>query len=377
MVFFVILVDMQKYISLRIHTALYLSIFFLALHYVFVYLANSSILSFLFNLSLPQVLVVYGGASLFSIFIYLWISSRKIPKTKKAIYLVTTLEILALIIMYVSSKNQYLVLYLSAFIIHHLTTPYILYNLDKLFESYTHTEDRGKGRGIYETMWSVPFVVVPLLLIGLDINTLFIVYLISALLLIPFLFFIYTYIQEPESIESSSLAVIPQKTIVQRITHFWSDSLDRNSFITQAALHLYYAITGVLLPIYLHTYFGFNWDKIGLILAVSLSPFILFQIYFGSVEDKVHNEKKIFAFGVFLTVVFTILSLSVSPSTSYSLLLLSGFLFLSRVGCSLIEIATEGLFYKHVSERNEFALMSFRAGRLFPYILGLLAVFWL
>jgi hypothetical protein len=368
---------MQKYIALRIHTALYLSIFFLALHYVFVYLANSSVLSFFFNLSIPQVLVVYGSASLFSILIYLWISSRKIVKTKKSIYIFTSLEMIALIAMYIGSRDYNIIVYILAFIIHHLTTPYILYNLDILFESYTHTEDRGKGRGVYMTMWNTPFVIVPLLLSGLKIEELSIVYIVSFLLLLPFLLFIYGYIQEPESITATSNQPIIQKTTLERILHFWKDPLDRKSFITQSTLHLYYAITGVFLPIYLHTYFGFDWDKIGLLLAVSLTPFILFQIHFGSMEDKHHNEKKLFIWGVFMVIIFTLISILITPEMPYNFMLLALFLFLSRVGCSLIEIATEGLFYKHVTERNEFALMTFRAGRLFPYILGLLGVFWL
>ncbi len=365
---------MQKYISIRIHTALYVSVFFLSLHYVFVYFANSSILSFIFNLSLPQVLVTYGAASLFSIVTYLWLSSRKISKTKFNLYIFTLLEMVALLLMYIGSRDVHTSLYLSAFAVHHLTTPYILYNLDILFESYTHVEDRGKGRGIYMTMWNTPFVIVPLLLSGLKTDELSVVYIVSFCILMPFIFFIYTYIQEP-SVSDRDIPV-KSKTTWERIVHFWSDPLDRKSFITQSLLHLYYAVTGVLLPIYLHEYFGFEWDKIGLLLAASLTPFIFFQIPFGSIEDKEHNEKKLFIWGVLIAICFTTLCALVQPG-AYDFILLGIFLFLSRVGCSLIEIATEGLFYKHVTERNEFALLTFRAGRLFPYILGLLAVFWL
>lgn len=366
---------MQKYIPIRVHTALYLSIFFLALHYVFVYFANSSILSFFFNLSLPQVLVIYGTASLISILVYLWISSRKISKTKFNLYLFTYLEMIALICMYIGSSNHYVVAYIIAFIVHHLTTPYLLYNLDILFESYTHTEDRGRGRGIYMTMWNTPFIIVPLLLSGLKTEELSVVYIISFLILLPFIFFIYTYIQEPETEEKNTLT--SHKSTWERVVHFWSDPLDRKSFITQSTLHLYYAITGVLLPIYLRRYFGFDWDNIGLLLAVTLTPFVLFQIPFGSIEDKQHNEKRLFALGVVIAIIFTLASFAVTPDTPYAFIFLALFLFVSRMGCSLIEIATEGLFYKHVTERNEFALMTFRAGRLFPYILGLFAVFWL
>lgn len=366
---------MQKYITLRVHTALYLSVFFLGLHYVFVYFANSSILSYFFNLTLPQVLFIYGAASVFSILVYLFIASKKILKTKKSIYIFTLLEMICLASMYTGSTHGNVVLFVTAFCTHHLITPYLLYNLDILFENYTHIEDRGKGRGIYMTMWNVPFVIVPLLLSSLKVAELSIVYVLSFLILLPFLLFVYVYIQEPDLSHLSTAGA--DRTVFERIAHFWSDSVNRKSFMIQSTLHLYYTITGVLLPLYLHSYFGFEWDKIGLILLVSSVPFILFQIPFGSIEDKNHNEKKVFIWGIIFTVVFTVASLLVRPDTQLAFLLLAGTLFLSRIGCSLIEIAMEGMFYKHVTEKNNFALLAFRSGRLFPYILGLLAVFWL
>ena len=360
---------MQKYIALRVHTALYLSIFFLALHHVFVYFANSSILKYFFNLTITEILLVYGIASLFGVFVYLALTTLNIRRTKFILYLFTVIEILCLITMYYGSTANNAIIFIGAFCFHHLITPYILYNLDILFESYTHKEDRGKGRGIYLTMWNTPFIVVPLLLSGLNQYNLPIVYIISLLLLLPFLFFVSLYLQEPDI--TPLVKETENLPLTKKLSNFWSDTLDRKSFITQSTLHLYYGLTGVLLPIYLHSYFGFDWDKIGILLAITLIPFVLFQIPFGSMEDKVHNEKKVFVWGVVITIIFTVISLYIKPDMPYSFLLLALFLFMSRVGCSLIEIAMEGLFYKHVTERDAFALMMFRAGRLAPYILGI------
>ncbi|MES2986019.1 MAG: MFS transporter [Patescibacteria group bacterium] len=362
---------MQKYIAIRVHTALYLSIFFLALHHVFVYFANSSILKYFFDLSVTEVLLVYGIASLFGIAVYLTLASIKLKGTKTVMYLFTFAEMICLGAMYFGSIQGNQAVYITAFCLHHLITPYILYNLDILFESYTHIEDRGKGRGIYLTMWNIPFVTVPFILSTLSEQSLPVVYIVSFLLLFPFLFFVYTYLQEPDLTPLTK--EIHKLTLEQKLENFWKDKLDRNSFITQSILHLYYGITGVLLPIYLHSYFGYEWDKIGILLAITLIPFILFQIPFGSMEDRVHNEKNVFTWGVIITAVFTAISLLIKPATPYNFLLLTLFLFISRIGCSLIEIAMEGLFYKHVNERDAFALMMFRAGRLVPYILGIVA----
>jgi MFS-type transporter involved in bile tolerance (Atg22 family) len=109
-----------------------------------------------------------------------------------------------------------------------------------------------------------------------------------------------------------------------------------------------------------------------------MTPFILTQIPFGKIEDKRHNEKLFCFIGIIVTVIYTTLAAFINPSitSEQSFFLLIFFLFFARVGCSLIEISTESMFYKHVTERDSFALLMFRAARFIPYTLGLLAAFW-
>jgi MFS family permease len=163
------------------------------------------------------------------------------------------------------------------------------------------------------------------------------------------------------------------------LLNFFNDNLDRKAFTTQFFLHLYYGATAIMLPLYLYTTFNFEWNKIGLILAAMTAPFVLIQIPFGNMEDKYHNEKTLFKIGIALTVLFSVLVLMISPKmdANISFLLLSLFLFLSHVVCSLIEISTEGMFYKHVTARDHTALLMFRMARILPYSLGILALFWI
>ena len=374
---------MQRYLSLRIQTALYLCVFFLGLHHVFVFFTNSSIMKEMLHLSTPQILAVYGASSIFGISMYLMLSraSRTRTHTKGRIYIATYIEMLCLAVMYIATATQILPThiaiptYIGIFILHHILTPYILFNLDKLFEDYTHIQDRGKGRGIYSTVWNTPFVVVPLLLSGLTTDTLSITYAVAFSLLLPFLLFLYSYIQNPVD-ENEPVAVNPVPLRL-KIKNFWADKLDRNSFITQSTLHLYYGTTGILLPIYLHQYYNFEWNHIGILLAVITTPFVLVQIPFGKLEDRTHNDKQIFIWGIFIAICFTIAAALVPQGLEIeaSFLLLTTLLFISRVGCSMIEISSESMFYKHVTERDEFALLAFRAGRLVPYALGILFIF--
>lgn len=372
---------MEKYLSIRVQTALYISILFISLHHVFVYLTNSSIFRFTFGLKTSEVLSIYGLASLFGICMYLIILKldTKNNNIKKNIYIAAFIEIICLVLMYYFSINKNLPYFASLFLIHHMLTPYIMFNLDSLFEAYTNIKERGKGRGIYLTVWSIPFVIIPLIMSTLSVNKLPIVYIASSLLVLPFLYIVFSYIKNPKNIEEISKKQEIKVGVFSMLKSFFNDKLDRKSFFIQTTLHLYYGSIAILLPIYLYTTFGFDWNKIGLILAAMTAPFVLIQIPFGNMEDKKHNEKGLFKIGLVFTIVFSILVLLVDPSLdpNTSFLLLSLFLFLSHSGCSLIEISTESMFYKHVTERDHTALLMFRMARTIPYSLGILALFFI
>jgi len=368
---------MEKYLSIRANTALYISIFFISLHHVFVYLTNSSTLKYIFNLKTVEILSVYGAASIFGVCVYMFLLKINLIKNPKiGIYIASLLEIIILIMMYMSSINQNLYAFIGLFMIHHLLTPYILFNFDVLFESYTHIKDRGKSRGIYLTVWNIPFVIVPIIMSTLRVDNLNIVYIISAIILLPFYYLVFTYIQNPDYVKNN----IEEKISLRKLLkNFFKDKLDRNAFLIQSLLHLYYGSMAVILPIYLYSVFGFNWDKIGLILAAMTAPFILIQIPFGNIEDKKHNEKSILHLGALTTTVFTLFLFLIKPEfgQEISFLLFTIFLFVSHIGCSLIEISMESIFYKHVTSRDNTALLMFRMARILPYSLGLITIFFI
>jgi hypothetical protein len=371
---------MEKYLSIRIQTALYISIFFISLHHVFVYLTNSSILRYTFDLQTGEVIAIYGLASLFGICVYLILLKRGLTNNIKInIYTTAIIEIICLALMYYSSLNNHVYLFIGLFFVHHLLTPYILFNLDTLFETYTHIKDRGKSRGIYLTAWNIPFIIIPIIMSTLSVSKLPVVYIASSILLLPFLFFIFTYTKDPGNIRDIEVIKKQKVDLIKLLKGFFKDKLDRNSFIIQCCLHLYYGSLAIMLPIYLHSVFMFEWNKIGLILAAMTMPFILIQIPFGNIEDKKHNEKTLFKIGLFIMILFTTLTLLINPNIGddISFLLLITFLFLSHVGCSLVEISIESRFYKHITERDHTALLMFRMARIVPYSLGILALLFI
>lgn len=372
---------MERYLSIRSQTALYIAVFIISIHHVFVYLTNSSTLRFIFDLKTTEVLSIYGVSSLFGLSIYMFLLRNNLTKNvMRNIYSSAFLELLCLIFMYYFSIHQNIYIFIFLFMTHHMITPYILFNLDILFENFTNVADRGKSRGIYLTVWNIPFVMVPLILSTLSINNISIVYTVSATLLLPFMYILYSYIKNPDIIDNNTNNIIEEKRSVTKIlSDFFRDKLDRKAFIIQSLSHLYYVILAVLLPIYLNKYFDFDWNKIGLIFAAMTIPFILIQIPMGNIEDKKHNEKIIFRVGIFILILFSILTLFINPNigSDLSFILFVIFLFMAHIGSSLTEISTESLFYKHVNAKNHNALLMFRATRILPYIFGLIALFFI
>jgi hypothetical protein len=368
---------MEKYLSIRVQTALYISIFFISLHHVFIFITNSSIFKYTFGLKTSEVLSIYGIASLFGISIYLLILKIGIKDNiKRNIYIAAIIGIICLTLMYYFSKNINIYAFTALFLIHHIITPFIMFNLDALFEAYTNIKERGRSRGIYLTVWNIPFVITPLIMSTLSVYKLPIVYLASSILLIPFLYIIFYHIKNPSQLNIALKN--NSQNLYTMLKNFFQDKLDRRAFITQSTLHLYYGSIAIMLPIYLYGTFGFDWDKIGLILAAMTAPFVLIQIPFGNMEDKKHNEKTLFKIGVFIAVFFAAMILFIKPDmdTNVTFLLFALFLFLGHSGCSLIEISTESMFYKHVTERDHTALLMFRMARILPYSLGILALFF-
>ena len=94
-------------------------------------------------------------------------------------------------------------------------------------------------------------------------------------------------------------------------------------------LQFFYAWMVVYTPIYLFVHIGLSWSQIGIIFAVMLSPFVIFNLPIGILIDKYHFSKK-----TLLYIGFTIIS--------------------------IIETTSEIYFFSHVREEESHLLSVFR-----------------
>lgn len=122
----------------------------------------------------------------------------------------------------------------------------------------------------------------------------------------------------------------------------------------------------VYTPLYLHEVVGFTWAELGIVFAIMLLPFVIFEWPMGLIADKLYGEKEIMSIGFFLAG----LSLLVMPFLPGALILWATVLFVSRVGASFVEISTESHFFKHVDSRDSGLISIFRLARPTGIIVG-------
>ena len=130
----------------------------------------------------------------------------------------------------------------------------------------------------------------------------------------------------------------------------------RGVFVAQLILRTFYSVMTIYSPIYFHIYLGFSLSQIGVMFAIMLLPFALFEFPLGRIADKWLGEKEILIAG-FLIAGLAVGSLAFIASASL-------------VFWTCVEIATETYFFKHVdgSDANQISL--FRATRPISDMLG-------
>ena len=123
-------------------------------------------------------------------------------------------------------------------------------------------------------------------------------------------------------------------------------------------LQFFYAWMVVYTPIYLFVHIGLSWSQIGIIFAVMLSPFVIFNLPIGILIDKYHFSKK-----TLLYIGFTIISIStffIPWITGKNIIVWSFVLFMTRIGACIIETTSEIYFFSHVREEESHLLSVFR-----------------
>jgi MFS family permease len=235
-------------------------------------------------------------------------------------------------------------------------------NLDIFLEGYTAEGHVGSTRGLYTATLNTSWVIAPLLgsMLINGTNNYIHTYVASLAMLFPLLYLVYRNFprfKDPQYDHASPW----QLTKRIAVSHNW-----KKLFAANTILQTFYAWMVVYSPIYLHTFMGFGWDTIGIILVIMLIPFPIIQYPLGKMSDRL-GEKKIMITGFIIMGLSTI---ALAFVTTPNLLLWSTLLLITRIGAAASEIMMETYFFKKAAAKDAPILGAFRITRPFAYFLA-------
>ncbi len=343
---------------------LYAALVLLSFHWALVIYVNSSFLAQFFTEH--TISLLYVVSALISILSFLSIS--RILKNIGNVRLTIGLSLLELVTLFTLPFASSPILIALLFVIHQTIVPIILFSLDIFMESLIGDCERETGgrRGLFLTIMSLTIALSALLsgyLLGDTEPHFELVYITSAVLLIPFILLI---VRSFRTFEDKPYAT---HALHRGILKFWHARDIRNVFFSHFILQLFFAWMVIYTPIYLNTKMGFDWEQIGQILFIGLMAYVFLEYAVGVIADRWLGEKEMMILGFFIIAIATSWFAFLTPS-DMGLWIIA--MFMTRVGASLIESTTESYFFKHTNGNDTALISFFRITRPLSIVVGAL-----
>lgn len=278
--------------------------------------------------------------------------------------LLMTTTVAVLLILYGSTS---LPLSLFAFIAFYALGIVTMYSLDVRLEQLSIDTKTGRIRGLYLTVINTAWLLCPFLAGVLATRSVALVYLAAATV----------------ALISACTALWSAARSGKEVTHIHTPSLVHackiifqgrygrtrnvfNALMLDLALNIFYAIMIIYTPLYLRS-LGLSWEQLGIIFTVMLTPFVLFQYALGRLADRYTGEQEFMVAGL---LIMSFSSFLVWYSTSASMLVWMGILFLSRVGASFLEVMKESYLFKHIDGNDASIIALSRNMMPFSYVIA-------
>jgi len=341
---------------------IYAAILLLVFHTFMVAYVNSSFLEQYIDAA--SVGTIYTIGSALSVFIFLFISRvlHKVGNFKLTVGLLLT-NFAAVLGM---SQAATLEVAIPLFIVHLITVPLIIFNLDVFMEERIGNDESGTGtsRGLLLTLASLVGAVSPLisgLVIGASGTDFSNAYLLSALTLIPVLAILLLFFRTFSDPKYDAI------DLFSAIRTFWANINIRSVFISHFLLQMFFMMMVVYTPLYLTGSIGLTWAEFGIIMFFAQLAYVIFEYPIGIIADRYIGEKEMMAAGFLIIVIATAW---MSFVTVASVLVWSIIMFTTRVGAALVEVTTESYFFKQTKSSDAQIISFFRITRPLSYVLG-------
>ncbi len=254
-------------------------------------------------------------------------------------------------------------LIIAAFVLYVAVSPILYLNLDIFLEKSVRDERiTGSVRGMFLTMQNITQVVCPflagLLLVRKEYWN---VYGVSLVFLGTATIVVIRYLRKFDD------ARYHPRTLLQSAGYVFRHPALRDVVAAQFLLRFFYAWMVIYTPLYLSQYMGFTWAEIGTMFSIMLLPFLLLELPLGRLADRRLPEKQIMIVGFILMAGAVAVMPFLAAPTFF---LWAAVLFVSRIGASCTEIATESYFFRHVDGALADTISLFRVARPVTYIVA-------
>ncbi|KKQ87653.1 MAG: Permeases of the major facilitator superfamily [Parcubacteria group bacterium GW2011_GWF2_38_8] len=255
---------------------------------------------------------------------------------------------------------------IPAFILYFVSINFVIASLDIFIEDFSGKSRIGTLRGFYLMIINSAWIIAQLISGSVINKSSFSgLYLLAAsfMILVGIIFTLCL-----RDFKDPNYIKVP---VWKTIKSFWHNRYVSKIYLSHLILQFFYAWMIIYMPIYLHEYMGFGWDKIGIIFSIMLIPFVILDFPLGKLSDKI-GEKKMLIMG-FSIIVLSVLAIPfIKESVIWIWALM---LFLTRVGAATIEVMNESYFFKEINEKNADEISFFRNAPSISYIIAPLIAF--
>ena len=348
----------------RIHYSLiYVLSFLFALHAYLVVFANSTYISQYIPVEAVGTLFIIGSSIAVLGFLFISRVLRRVGNVRLTVYL-ALIELISLVVLGITDVGSVAI---TAMVVFLVINPLLFLNLDIFSETLIGDDEDTTGyrRGLALALMSTTGVLGPLalgVLVGIgDTENLQNVYLASAAIFAIFILIILRRFRTFEDPTYTELKVF------DAIRSFWENLNIRFSLLGQFTLQLCFSWMVIYVPMYLATVIGLSWSEIGIIIAVGILAYVLFEFPVGYIADNYIGEQEMMIAG-FILISLGVATISWLDTTNiWAWMIL---MFGIRVGASLVEATTESYFFKHTKGNDTNYLSFFRLTRPLAIIFG-------
>lgn len=250
-----------------------------------------------------------------------------------------------------------------SFIVFNATNTLIWYCLDIFIEHFSADGKVGAIRGAYLSLtnfaWLFAPVLAGLIVSMLEFSSLYTIVMICLVAVGIILRFSLKSYQDQKYRALSTLGAL---------SALWSrPDLFRITAIN-FTLQFFYAWMVVYSPLYLHEVHGIPFETIGIMFTIMLVAFVIFQYPIGRLIDTIHHEREFLQIGVLIMAVATFFFGYLL--TESNVLVLALILFATRVGASIIEVVSEGYFFRSITDADAEIISLFRTSTPLAYLIA-------